>query len=94
MPLVFRDIDGDAVPFRLEVDALRHHPRVVVEHLAEMPAEAHHRLGRLGMPMNRQRRPRFQRIQHPLGLVLRSVSEVQVHPQPRRGLGLGGEVIE
>ena len=80
MPLADGDVEGDALPFRPEVDDLRHLPRGVVEHLAEMPAEAHHRLGRLGVPMYRQRRPRLQRIQHPLTLVLWSISKVQVHP--------------
>ncbi len=80
MPLADGDVEGDALPFRLEVDDLRHLPRGVVKHLTQMPPEAHHRLGRLGVPMYRQRRPRLQRIQHPLGLVFWRVAKVQVHP--------------
>ena len=39
-------------------------------------------------------RPRLQRVEHPLRLVRGRISQVHVHPQPWRGLGLGGEGIK
>ena len=46
------------------------------------------------MPMDGQRRAGFQRVEHPLRLIVRPVAQVKIHPKPRRGLCLRGEIVE
>ena len=46
------------------------------------------------MSMDRQNGSGLQGIEHPLRLIVRRVAEVEVHSEPGRGLGLGGEIIE
>lgn len=67
---------------------------VIVQILLEMPEDAHHRLRRGPVPMDRHHRPRLDRIQHPLRAVLRRIPQVQVHPQTGRGLSPGSEVVK
>ena len=67
---------------------------IIVKVFLEMSTDAHNRLGCVPMPMDGQIRPRFDGIQHPLGAILRGIPEVQVHPETRGFLGLGGEGIK
>ena len=46
------------------------------------------------MSMNGQRRTRLDGIEHPLRPVGRGIPEVQVHPQSRRNLRLGSEIVK
>ena len=69
-------------------------PRIVVEVLLEMPAHAHDRLGTVLMPMDGQHRPGLDRVQHPLGLVLRRVPEVVVHPKALGLLRRLGQLVQ
>ncbi len=96
MPLADGDVEGDvgAVGARGQVDGGGHFALVVVEDFAQMAAQADHRFRRFQMPMDGQRRARFQRVEHPLRLIVRPVAQVKIHPQPRRSLRLGGEIVE
>ena len=46
------------------------------------------------MPMDGHHRARLQGVEHTLALVGGGVTQVEVHPQARRGLGLSGQGIE
>ena len=46
------------------------------------------------MPMDGQRAPRLNSIQHPLRTIRRRVPQIHIHPQPRRCLRLCGQVIQ
>ena len=92
VPLPRRDVDER--PARDHVDGLRHPPLGIVEVFHEMPPQAHHRLRRRPVPMDGQHRPRLDRVQHPLRLVRRRIPQVQIHPEPRRGLRLGGQGVK
>ena len=46
------------------------------------------------MPMDGHHRAGLQGVEHTLALVGRGVAQVEVHPQPRRGLGLSSQGIE
>ena len=92
VPLPRRDVNER--PARDHVDGLRHPPLGVVEVFHEMPPQAHHRLRRRPVPMDGQHRPRLDRIQHPLRLVRRRIPQVQIHPEPRRGLRPGGQGVK
>ena len=61
---------------------------VIVEILGGTPPKNHHRLCRLAMAMNRQHRPRLQRIEHTLGTILSRGTHIEIHPQSRRLLRL------
>lgn len=92
MPLSGGDIDERATGYH--VDGVGQLTVDVIKVFLEMSTDAHNRLGCVPMPMDGQNRPRFDGIQHPLGLVIRGIPEVQVHPETRRFLGLGSQVIK
>ena len=92
MPLSGGDVDERAT--RDHVDQRGSGAGIVIKVLLEMPPQAHHRLGSCPVPMDGQDRSRFDRIQHALGLILRRIPQIQVHPETRGCLGLGGQGIE
>lgn len=92
MPLAGGDVNERAA--RDHVDHRGQGAGIVIEVLLEMSPQAHHRLGCSPMPMDGQHRPRLDGIEHPLRLILRRIPQVQVHPETRRCLGLGGQGIE
>ena len=92
MPLAGGDVNERAA--RDHVDHRGQGAGIVIEILLEMPPQAHHRLRCSPMPMDGQHRPRLDGIEHPLRLILRRIPQVQVHPETRRCLGLGGQGIE
>ncbi len=79
MPLPGRNIQHR--PARDHVDRLRQRAAVIIEVLFEMPAYADTRLRRETMTMDWHHRPGLNRVQHPLGLVLRRIPQIQVAPQ-------------
>ena len=92
MPLSCRDINE--CPSWNNVDGIRQPPLLIIEVFHEMPTQAHHRLRGGPMPMDRQLRPGLDGIQHALGEILQRIPQVQVHPETRRCLGLGGQGIK
>lgn len=92
MPLSCGDVDKRTAGNH--VDSIGQLTDVVIKIFLEMSTDAHNRLGCVPMPMDGQIRPRFDGIQHPLGAILRGIPEVQVHPETRGFLGLGGEGIK
>ena len=94
MPLANGYVQSDAITVGRQVYDIRHLPVIVIKDLPQMSTETNHRLRGLHMPMDRQRRPRLDGIEHPLGLVGRGVAQVQIHPQPRRRLRLGGQRVK
>ena len=92
MPLAGRDVDQRAAG--VHVDGVGEMAGIVIEVLLEMPTEADDCLGGGPVPMNGQDRAGLDGVEHPLGLVRRGVPEIEVHPEPGRGLRLGGEVIQ
>ena len=87
------DIEKIIRPARNEFYRLGEIPHIVIEILHEPSPKAHHCLGAQTVPMNRQRTPRLDGIEHPLGPILRRISQIIIHPQPRRGLGREGKII-
>ena len=77
-----------------ELDPLRQLAGRVVELLEYPPAEADHRLGGVGVPVDRDHGARLHGVQHALRLVLRGVPQIQVHPQAGRCLRPRGEVVQ
>lgn len=45
------------------------------------------------MAVDGHHRARLEGVEHTLGMVFRRVAEVEVHPQPRGGFRLGGQLI-
>ena len=60
---------------------------VIVEILGGTPPKNHHCLCRLAMAMNRQHRPRLQRIGHALGAILNGGTHIEIHPYSMYGRG-------
>ena len=79
VPLPGRDIQYR--PARNHIDRLRQRTAVILEVLLEMPPHTDTRLRRETMTMDWHRRPRLNGVQHPLGLVLRRIPQIQVAPQ-------------
>ena len=92
VPLPCWDIDEH--PAGDHVDGIGQSALLVIEVFLEMPTQAHHRLGGGPVPMDGKHRPRLYGIQHALGLILRRITQIQVHPEARGCLGLGGQGIE
>ena len=92
VPLTRWDIDES--PARDHIDGIGQPALLVIEVFLEMPTQAHHRLGGGPVPMDGKHRSRLDGIQHPLGLILRRIPQVQVHPEARGCLGLGGQGME
>ena len=92
MPLSGGDVDERAT--RGHVDQRGSGAGIVIKVLLEMPTQAHHRLGSGPVSMDGEHRPRLDGIQHALGLILRRIAQVKVHPEARGCLGLGGQGIE
>ena len=61
---------------------------VIVEILGGTPPKNHHCLCRLAMAMNRQHRPRLQRIEHTLRTILSRGTHIEIHPKSWRLLRL------
>ena len=57
-------------------------------------SQYHHGLGGVAMPMDGHHRAGLQGVEHTLALVGGAVAQVEVHPQPWRGLRLSGQCIE
>ena len=94
MPLADGDVEGDAVAAGGEVDYFGYFAVIVIEDFTQMAAEADHCFGRFHMAVDGKRRSRLQGIQHSLAPVVGTIAEVKIHPEPGRGFGLGGEVVE
>ena len=92
VPLTGRDVNER--PAGDHVDGIGQPPFLVIEVFLEMPPQAHNSLRSCPVPMDGQDRSRFDRIQHALGLILRRIPQIQVHPETRGCLGLGGQGIE
>ena len=81
MPLAGGDVDEGAS--RKHVNRRGPGPGIVVEVFPEVTTQADHRLGGVPVPMDGQNRSRLDSIQHPLGKIVRTVPQVQVHPETR-----------
>ena len=92
VPLSGRDVNER--PAGEHVDGIGQPALLVIEVFLEMPPQAHHRLGGGPVPMDGKHRPRLYGIQHALGLILRRIPQIQVHPETRGCLGLGGQGIK
>ena len=80
-PLPSRDINQKIGASRRQLNGIGTNPlQLIVELLHKSSAQTQHRLRRIFMPMNRQRTPRLNGIQHPLTAVLRPVPQVHIHP--------------
>ena len=66
MPLPNRNIQPHNRSTRPQLDGLSAHPVRRIKLFHQPPPQTNHRLGTGTMPMNRQRAPRLNRIQHPL----------------------------
>lgn len=90
MVLPHGHMDGGSVAARGQEPAARFVPQLIEEQLLRPAPQHHHVLTRAHVPMHWNHRPRLDGVEHALGLVVDRVPEVIVHPQARRGLGLGG----
>lgn len=57
---------------------------VIVEVLLEVATKANDGLGRISMTMDRHHRTQFNGVEHPLGVVFRTIPKIRVHPEKRR----------
>ena len=81
MPLADGDIEGDDRAVGAEFDGVGTGVlEIIIELLHQTAAQAHHRLGRFSMPVDRQWRPRLDGVEHTLRLIVRRVPEIQIHP--------------
>lgn len=94
MPLAEGDVEGDGGAAGRKLYGFGEMPEVVVEVLNQAAAQADHCFGGFPVPMDWQWAARFDSIQHSLRLVCGGVAEVEIHPQPGRGLRLGGQIVK
>ena len=66
---------------------------VVVVDPLHLATEHYHGLGGVAVAVDGHHRAGLQSVQHALALVGGGVAQVEVHPQPRGGLGLSGQFI-
>lgn len=93
VPGACRNVEGADWAAWRDLNALAADPCVIIELLDHTPTQNHECLRRLPMPMNRNNRTRFDRIQHPLRRICRRIAEIKIHPQARRRLRLSGKAI-
>ena len=94
MPLSHGRHDARVLPSCLDEMAAGLMALVVVEDPKGLAAEHGHALRRMEMTVDGQHRARLQGVEHALALVVLAVAQVEVLPQARVGLGLGGEGVE
>ena len=94
MPLAQGDVQGHTRAVGREFDNLGHLTGAIVEDFPQPSPQAHHRLARAHMPVNRQRSAGLQRIEHTLRVILGRIPKVQIHSQPRGGLRLRGQIVK
>lgn len=95
VPLSSRDVDGDIRAVRRKFNSLSADTlEIIIELLHQAPAQADNRLRAIAMAVYRHRTARFDGVEHTLGLVLRAVAKVKVHPQARRCFRLGREFVQ
>ena len=94
VPLACGDVQGDGGAVGREFDRFNAGAEFVVKFFDQLAAENDHGFGGMPMPVNGQRSAGLNGVEHPLRLVLRGIAKVQIHPQPRRGLRLRGQIVQ
>ena len=94
MPLADWDVQGHDRAIGHQVEGVSKPAILVIKQFLQMSTETDYGLGSVSMPMNRKRTVRFNRIQHPLGAVRVRVPQIVIHPEPRRCLRLGRQIIQ
>ncbi len=85
--------DGDGAAGE-HVDGGGEDAGVIVEVLLEVTTQANNGLGGGAVTMDGHHRTRLNGVEHALGVVFGTIPKIQVHPKPRRRLGLLGEFIQ
>ena len=94
MPLTHGYHDAGGLPSCLDEMGAGFVSLAVVEDPEGLAAEHGHALRRMEMTVDGQHRARLQGVEHALALVVLAVAQVEVLPQARAGLGLGGEGVK
>ena len=92
MPLSGLDIQHNSA--RHHINCLSEMSFRVVEILLEVPTNTYTRLRRILMPMYGHHRPRLQRIQHTLALIIRRIPQIHGHAEPRTLLRLRRQLVK
>ncbi len=94
MPLTSRNIQSNNLPIGRKLDGLRANPlQLVIELPNKSTSQTHYCFRSMSMPMYGQRTPRLYGVQHPLALVIRTVTEVQIHSQSWTRFRLLSQII-
>lgn len=94
VPHILGDVHPETAVLVAEHHALDHGTAVVVGRHRHPSPQHDERLVLRGMVMHRHHRPRLHRIQEPVALLIQALVEIEIHPQPRRGLRLRRELVE
>lgn len=94
MPLALRDVNTVIPDMRIKRKTLYLDTGLIIEHHIDSPTQQHVRLRGMQMLMDRQNRPRLQRIQQPLHLGIQRIMQIEIHPQPLRDLRRGRYLVQ
>lgn len=67
---------------------------VVVELFNLAASQADDRFQTVLMPMDGHGTARLDGVEHALGLIVRTITQIQIHPKPRRSLSLVSQIIK
>ena len=94
MPLAHGNAEATNVASGFNKDGVGKLTLVVIIKPLHLASQHHDGLGGMLMAMDGHHRAWLQGVQHTLALVGRTVAKVEVHPQARRGLGLGSQGVD